>query len=110
MRQKILALLQKGKSEKSIILILSANQDQTLDKLKDLLSKGFNKVTWRTTEPYCRICQDLDEKEWSLKDFIHDLDHDAPIFEHSHVNCDCEIVVSNNDGDEIVLNWEGDEL
>jgi len=84
-----------------------ANTDDSLRYLSSLLRKGFNKVTWRTTEPYCDTCSDLDGEEWSLKDFISDLEHKAPIFEHSHVNCDCELVVSNEDGEEVIVNWEG---
>ena len=86
-----------------------ANQDESLDKLKSLLKQGYSKVKWQCTEPYCDKCRDLDEEEWTLVKFIDDLDYDAPIFEHSHVNCDCEIIVSGKGLPDITLDWEGEE-
>jgi hypothetical protein len=83
------------------------NTDISLDYLRELLNEGFNKVKWVYSGSGCDICRSLNNQEWTLEEFIYDLHHEAPIFEHSHVNCNCYIEVSNNEGEIIKVNWNG---
>ena len=82
-------------------------QEKSLIYLKRLLKKGFDKVKWVYSESGCSKCSSLHGKKWDLEDFIDGLEHNAPIFEHSHPNCDCYLEVSNDDGEVLEVNWKG---
>jgi hypothetical protein len=88
--------------------IEAAFQDESLKILKELKKQGFNKVKWVTKIGACRLCRRLNRKEWTLEEFISNLKYSAPIFEKSHPNCDDTIEVSNDDGDIITVNYEGE--
>ena len=71
-----------------------ARTDVSLGSLNQLLSQGYTVVEWQTTSPVpCRICEDLARQQWELAMFLSGLAHEAPIFEHSHVNCYCTVRV-----------------
>jgi hypothetical protein len=86
---------------------MKAKKDRSLDYLKRLLKKGFNKVKWVYPDSGCKKCKRLNGKKWDLEEFIEGLEYKAPIFEHSHVNCNCYLEVSNDDGEVLELNWKG---
>jgi len=85
------------------------NTDESLEILKDLLNEGYVEVEWEIHEHGCSKCNELHGKTWTLEEFIEHLNHEAPIFEHSHVNCICKVIVRNLEGDEIRVNWEGEQ-
>jgi hypothetical protein len=61
-------------------------KDKTRKALKDLMGKGYNKVTWIAGDDACDKCQDAatDIVDEEIEDFISGLAHDAPMAEHSH--------------------------
>jgi hypothetical protein len=86
-----------------------AEQDVSLKDLNDLLANGFDEVewVWESRDRTCK-CSELNGLKWTLSDFITNLRHDAPIFEHSHVNCHCHIIVRNlTTGEEQKVNFSG---
>jgi len=86
---------------------MSPHKDKSLEYLQELLDQGFKYVKWISSDEPCEICQSLNGEEWDLEDFISNLEHEAPIFEHSHVNCRCHIEVSNDDSEIIKVNYDG---
>ena len=85
----------------------AANQDQTLPVLQDLLKAGYTLVTWQSSRGVKDVCRTLNRRRWNLKDFIRGLSHDAPIFEKSHVNCRCSILVTGPKKEKIILDYRG---
>jgi hypothetical protein len=86
----------------------AANQDMSLSVLQELLDNGFDEVEWVGNEYECAQCQNLNGTKYSLADFISNLQHAAPIFEKSHVNCRCYLIVRNTiTGEEQKVNFEG---
>jgi len=81
--------------------------DETLPILQDLLSNGYSTVTWKTFPGACVLCRRLNRHKWKLKDFINNLRHSAPLFEHGHVNDRCEIEVTGPGKEKIILNYSG---
>jgi len=88
-------------------LRIGAETDESLSVLERLLDAGYTNVKWIVSSEPCAICRDLEDKEWDLKDFISGLDHEAPVFEHGHVNDRCELEVSGPDLETIRVNFEG---
>ena len=86
----------------------SGRIDESSYILNKLLDEGFTNVRWVNTETACDICRQLDGREWSLQDFINDTMYEAPIFSKSHPNCLCYLVVSNDQGVEINVNYAGE--
>lgn len=74
-----------------------ARQDQSLSKLQQLATQGYTTVFWRASSAVDYICNDLDGQQWSIQDFLAAVQHQAPIFCQSHVNCTCLLVVSKDD-------------
>ena len=90
------------------MLIKGAETDESLPYLQELLEQGFNEVQWVWNENYPDVCQTLDGDTWELEDFISNLYYDAPIFEKSHVNCTCYLIVRNTStGEEVKVNYQG---
>lgn len=87
--------------------INAANQDMSLSVLQELLDNGFDSVEW-VSEDGCNTCSNLNGTKYSLADFISNLQYAAPIFEHSHVNCKCYLIIRNTTtGEEQKVNFEG---
>lgn len=88
--------------------IHAANIDMSLAPLQELLYNGFDEVEWVGNEDECQQCQHLNGNKWTLEEFLSNLRYEAPIFEKSHVNCRCYLIVRNTiTGDEQKVNWEG---
>ena len=88
--------------------IKGANTDMSLPSLQELLNNGFDEVEWVGNESECYQCQSLEGTKWSLEEFISNLRYEAPIFEKSHVNCKCYLIVRNTiTGEEQTVNFEG---
>lgn len=86
----------------------AASQDRSLPILNQLLSEGFDEVEWKWNGQHTDICFDLDGQKWPLKEFISNLRHRAPIFEKSHVNCLCKLIVRNTvTGEEKEVDYMG---
>jgi hypothetical protein len=84
----------KQKKKKASLSKWAADIDMSRSTLEDLMEQGYNLVTWRTSPGACNKCRKLNNKKWYAKDFILQLLHDAPIYERSHVNCRCELLVT----------------
>lgn len=74
-------------------------QDSSLGAFQDLIGRGYTTSKWNNVSGSCKhkpgnICTELHEREWPLSEFISGLAHNAPIFEKSHVGCQCSIVCS----------------
>ena len=88
--------------------IEAVNTDMSLQTLQELLDNGFDEVKWVGNEDECQQCQYLNGTKWTLEEFLSNLRHEAPIFEKSHVNCRCYLIVRNTiTGEEQNVNWEG---
>lgn len=96
--------------------VYSANrrQDDSTYIFKKLLQLGYDKGIWHVNEKthtVYDICDTLDGKVVDLKELISDLEHDAPIFETSHPNCNCYILcysTTNPELDIITVDWKGE--
>lgn len=75
------------------IIIFAKREDTTLQKLLDLQKQGYRFVKWVNTETACDKCRQLDQKVWPISNFISNLRHNAPMFEHSHPECYCLLEV-----------------
>jgi hypothetical protein len=75
--------------------LLAAPQDVSLPILRKLLRKGYDLVTWRSNPGATDdVCIGRDGDEWTLGAFVSGLRHRAPIFERTHVGCNCKVEVS----------------
>jgi hypothetical protein len=96
----------KNKNE----IIAETRIDYSLNTFQGLLEQGYDKATWRKSSSeysQCDICSQLDGREWNLQEFINNTQYEASIFSKSHVNCLCEIEVSNPQGVIIRVNYLG---
>lgn len=92
----------------SINKVAVARTDMSLPILNDLASQGYTVVEWKTTSPVpCSICEDLERQQWELTMFLLGLAHNAPVFEHSHVNCYCTVILRGEGLPEVIINSEG---
>lgn len=77
--------------------------DDSLRVLRELLQKGYDEVVWINSEGPCPKCVPLHHKQWYIKDFIAGLHHEAPIFEHSHPGCRCQLVARGPNLPDVVV-------
>jgi hypothetical protein len=91
----------------SEIIKIAAEQDVSLPILQDLELMGYTDIKFEVSSESCPICQSLNGRTWTLKEFISGLNHNAPIFEHSHIGCKDYIVVSGEGKEEIKINYKG---
>lgn len=85
-----------------------ARTDMSLGPLNDLATRGYIDVEWKTVSPIpCQTCQDLEMQRWELTMFLSGLAHSAPVFEHSHVNCYCTVIIRGPGLPDVVVNSEG---
>ena len=81
---------------------VAAQQDNSLGQLTDLMNQGFTTCVWQKSWAPCPKCVGLHGSTYNIQYFISGLAHGAPIFEKSHVNCRCVILVQNpTTGDEV---------
>jgi len=67
-------------------------QDLSLPIFQNLLQMGYDFLIWHLNESehtMIDICDELDGQEFNLDEFISGLQYSAPIFEKSHVGCNC---------------------
>ena len=81
---------------KKLFRKLAAYQDMSMDQLQPLLDDGYDLVVWQSSYSPCPTCQALEGATWSLAEFISGLTHNAPMFEHSHVNCSCTLNIQSS--------------
>jgi len=69
-------------------------QDDSEGYLRDLMAQGYTFCQWAKGPTACSHCVMLHGRRWRLVDFVANLRFSAPIFERSHCNCKCSIIVS----------------
>ena len=63
---------------------------------------------WQTASTQsCFRCQDLNGQQWSLMDFLSNLNHAAPIAEHGHPNDNCTLSVSGDGVNPVIVDYNG---
>jgi len=83
---------------------LAGIQDESEGQLRDLMARGYTDVMWNKSWDPCPHCINLHGRRWRLIDFVANLRFSAPVFEKSHPNCRCSVIVSGpNLSDEEVL-------
>jgi len=74
--------------------IMAAPKDVSLPILQEMMNEGYTDTLWRTsagaTDAPC-IAKNGDQE--ALDDFISGLMYEAPIFEKTHVGCQCGVEV-----------------
>lgn len=86
-------------------------QDVSLPVFEDLLNQGYDTATFVAHPNACSYCKKRNGITWNLKDFISNLQYNAPIFEKaSHVNSRSNIKVSDSKGklEDVYVNYNGD--
>lgn len=86
-------------------------QDVSLPVFQDLLEQGYDTATFVAHPHACSYCKKRNGMKWKLKDFISNLQYDAPIFEKAaHVNAQSNIKVSDSKGEleDVYVNYNGD--
>ena len=75
-------------------------QDESLPTFQELLEQGYDTATFVAHPNACLYCKKRNGKTWSLRNFISNLQHEAPIFEKAaHVNAQSKIKVSDSKGE-----------
>jgi len=86
-------------------------QDVSLPVFEDLLEEGYDTATFVAHPHACAYCKKRNGMKWKLKDFISNLQYDAPIFEKAaHVNAQSNIKVSDSKGEleDVYVNYAGE--
>ena len=86
-------------------------QDESLPTFQELLDEGYDTATFVAHPNACSYCKKRNGMKWRLKDFISNLQYDAPIFEKAaHVNAQSSIKVSDSKGEleDVYVNYNGD--
>lgn len=79
-------------------------QDISREKLEILKTEEYAKVTWKSSSSAVDSkCLELNEKFWTIDDFLSQTSHDAPIYSKSHVGCTCSVVVEGENLDPIEI-------
>lgn len=103
----------KGFSIEGNFISKFVRQDDSETILRRLLKQGYHTVTWISSDSdYAKVdgCNALNNKQWALSDFLLGLEHEAPIFEKSHVQCQCRIRVTGDQVENlqsVVLDYRG---
>lgn len=86
------------------------HQDESLPTFEELLEQGYNRATFVAHPNACNFCKRLNGKTWNLNRFIQGLSHEAPIFEHAHVNSFSKIKVwdVNDELDPVYIDYTGE--
>lgn len=86
-------------------------QDISLPVFEDLLEQGYDTATFVAHPNACAYCKKRNGMKWRLKDFISNLQYDAPIFEKAaHVNAQSDMRISDSKGKlpDVYVNYNGD--
>jgi hypothetical protein len=81
--------------------------DVCLFDLRSLLEQGYTTVKWVNRESACVKCIDLNNREWTLEEFINDTQYEAPIFWKAHPQCLCFVLVSHPNGSVVNVDYTG---
>ena len=87
-------------------------QDMSLPILQGLVSLEYDRAIWNIHEVLHKeydICDHYNGEEFDIVKMISNLEHDAPIFETSHVNCFCRLScfsTTNSELDTIIIDWQ----
>lgn len=109
---KLLDDLDKQASIKKIAR--AVRQDMSLPILRRLVDLGYDKALWNIHETLHvepDICDFYNGEVFDLKGMISNLEHEAPIFEKSHVNCfKDDVEVYTNEGWKLFKDLNKSEL
>lgn len=86
-------------------------QDESLPTFEELLEQGYDTATFIAHPNACLYCKKRNGKTWSLRNFISNLQYEAPIFEKAaHVNAQSKIKVSDSRGklDPVYVDYTGE--
>jgi len=88
--------------------LTAAPQDVSRPVFEQLIAEGYADTLWNTsasaTDAAC-IARNLERMP--LADMIANLQHDAPIYEKTHVGCTCSVTVSGAGKPDVVVNAFG---
>lgn len=88
--------------------LTAAPQDISRPVLEDLISKGYQTVRWVSSPSAVDgKCISMDGEMFPIQEFISNLQHDAPVYEKTHVGCTCTVVVSGEGLNDVVVNAFG---
>ena len=86
----------------------AAPVEVTMPLLQKLESQGYTTVTFLASSVACDKCVAVDEKQWSIAEFLSNTEYDAPIYSNSaHIGCRCTIKASGPDLEDKYLNYAG---
>ena len=95
-------------------IAVAHRQDDSLPVLTRLISQGYDKCIWHIHEDLHHVqdlCDAYNGKEFNLVELVSNLQHAAPIFEHSHVNCfDNKTEIYTKEGWKLFKDLRKDEL
>ena len=89
------------------IVKIAVEIDTSMSDLESLLEQEYDTVTWRQSANPCQKCKDLNNQTWDLKDFIEEIEYNAPLFSHSHPNCICSIRISGDNLEDVEVDFNG---
>jgi len=99
--------------EKFKLSLLGAPQDVSLQTFEELQGQGYDKVDWHTS-PSAKDapCLVVGGESWPMDEFLMGpggggLQHAAPMYERTHVGCNCTVVVSGPGLSDVVVNAFG---
>ena len=87
--------------------LTAANKDRSRRAFEKLADEGYTTIKWEMSMSPCPVCRELNNKSFDIGDFISGLSYDAPVFEHSHVNCNCAMIVLGPGLEKKRVDWEG---
>jgi hypothetical protein len=78
-------------------------QDDSLGPLTNLYNKGYTNCVWHLSDAHAipDICDELDNQDFDLGEFISGLQYSAPFHEHAHCGCKCFVTVYSKTNPEL---------
>jgi hypothetical protein len=81
--------------QKTFMDVIAAPQDISTSVLQELLDAGYDMTTWHTSSAAVDApCISKNGDMEPLADFLANLQHNAPIYEKTHVGCKCTVTVT----------------
>lgn len=100
--------LASHKKHEEVLNKTAAREDLSAASLRNLLSHGYDLVTWDSSGSRHSACIELNNQKWTLEDFLSGLRFDAPIAERSHPNdTGCTLVVSGEGLPTVSVDYNG---
>lgn len=96
------------------IVARNTRQDDSLHVLNRLITQGYTHGIWHIHEDLhheADICDAFNGQEFNLIELTSNLQHAAPIFEKSHVNCYCWLYCYSRENPNlnwVVVDWKGE--